>query len=238
MSGDAKVTSNNSDQEKLAGALGTIIEVLVGRELEAMRASLGDLDSTLSKRIKGLKKDTTEVIDGLMSDLSTRIDDLLAKLGEAEDRQKSAISDIEERNRKANDDLQQRLTEAQSKTADRMGEMQSRFENDLLGQEQKLMGELGALGQSLASVQGELHQQKEHATRTSGLLTNMASVLGGGQPGPGVPVVTPTTVDPIPLVTPEKQASEHQPSAEDEPGNGHGSEEGLDSAIDRVLGGD
>ena len=237
MSGESKAASDNADQEKLAGALGTIIEVLVGRELEAMRASLGDLDSTLSKRIKGLKKDTTEVMDGLMGDLTSRIDDLLQKLGEAEDRQKSDMADMEERNRKANDDLQQRLTEAQSRTADRLGDMKSGFENDLLGQEQKFLGEMSALGQTLASVQGELHQQKEHAARTSGLLTNMASVLGGGQPGPGVPVVTPTTVDPVPLVTPEAQASGFEPPAESgEPGNG--SEEGLDSAIDRVLGGD
>ena len=45
MSGDSKAGSK-SDQEKLAGALGTIIEVMVGRELAAMKASVSDLDST------------------------------------------------------------------------------------------------------------------------------------------------------------------------------------------------
>ena len=226
MSGESKAASDNDDQKKLAGALGTIIEVLVGRELEAMRASLGDLDSTLSKRIKGLKKDTTEVIDGLMNDLSSRIDDLLKKLGDAEDRQKAAMDDMVERNRKTTEDLEQGLTETQSKTDDRLKEMQAGFENDLLGQEQKLLGDMGALGQTLATIQGELHQQKEHAARTSGLLTNMASVLGGGQPASGMP---------LPVVTPGPVADSPAEELAAEPPDG--SEEGLDSAIDRVLGG-
>lgn len=225
MSGAGKA-GDPSDQEKLARALGTIIEVMVGRELSAMRASVSDLDSTLSKQIGAMKKDTTAVIEGLMNDLSSRIDGLLEKLSSAEDRQQSAMADIEERNRKTNDALQQRLMEAQAKTGERMEKLQSHMEEELAGKEQDLLNELGGLAMGLSAVQLELHQQMEASARTSSLLDNMASVLTGGQR-----VASPPRASaPAAKVAPPPRT--RAPAAQEA---GNGNDENLDSALDRVF---
>jgi len=224
MSGAGK-TGDPSDQEKLARALSTIIEVMVGRELAAMRASVSDLDSTLSEQIGAMKSDTTAVINDLMKDLSSRIEGLLEKLSGADDRQRSAMADIEERNRRANEALEQRLLEAQAKTGGRMEELQAHLESEIAGTKQDLHKELGELATGLSAVQHEVHQQMEASARTSSLLDSMASVLTKtpriAPPPRSIPVAR--VAPPIPA--PAAQESDS------------GNDENLDSALDRVFSG-
>jgi len=222
MSGAGK-SGDPSDQEKLARALGAVIEVMAGRELTAMKSSVSELDSTLSKQIAAMRKETTEVIEGLMRDLSSRIEGLLEGVAGAEDRQKAALADIEERNRRANEALEQRLLEAQAKTGERMEKLQSHLEKEIAGREQDLHKELGELATGLSAVQLELHQQMEASARTSSLLDSMASVLTN----------TPRVASP-PRSIPVSKAAPPRPEPVDA---GSGNDENLDSALDRVFSG-
>jgi hypothetical protein len=170
-----------------------------------------------------MKKETTEVIAGLMRDLSSRIDGLLDKVAGAEDRQKAAMAEIEERNRRANEALEQRLLEAQAKTGERMERLQSHLEREIAGKEQHLLEEIEGLSTGLSATRLELHQQINASARTSALLDSMATVLTGSprvaQPPP------PRSIPVAKAVPPHPEPAAQQP----------GSDENLDSALDRVF---
>ena len=74
------------DHEKLATALGTIAEVLIGKELESVRNSTAGLESKLSSCVESLKEASTRAMD-----------EMLAKLTEAEKSRGKVVAELETR---------------------------------------------------------------------------------------------------------------------------------------------
>ena len=144
-----------TDQERLARALDTIAEVLVGKNLEKMRGSIGDLDARLSGEVASLKKKTTESIDGAKKELSSRLDQ-----------------------------LEKLVSASRAKARERIQTAKKELQADLTAKEEHLQKELGGLAQGLSALQIELHEQMESTSRISGMLSNLGTVLTGQPGGP------------------------------------------------------
>jgi len=147
MNQEMKPTSD-SDQKKLEGALDTIAEVLVRRDLESVRRRVNALESTLTERIDSVGNSTTDAIDKVTKDLASRVDGLVTKLDEAEGRQTVAIA------------------RAKKETA-----------TDLDKREEQMKQELASLTAGLSAVQLELQQQMLATERISGVINNMATAF-------------------------------------------------------------
>ena len=172
-----------SDQEKLARALDTIVQVLVGSKLESVRASVTELDSGLSERIDSAQKDSAAAVDRVAKDLLTCKDELLRKLDEADERQKKSLDDLDQRARNSAAELRRQLQEFQTKTETRIQTIKGEASTNLAAKEEQLKKELGSLAGGLSALQLDLQQQMMNTDRISTLLGGMASVLAG-QPMP------------------------------------------------------
>jgi hypothetical protein len=201
MTRDGKV-EEGSDTEKLTRALDTIVQVLVGSELESIRASVKSLESSLSEQIDSVKKEAAAAVDRVAKDLSTRKDELLRKLDEADERQKKSLDDLDQRARKTEAELRRQLQEFQTKTETRIQTIKDEANKNLAAKEDQLKRELGGLAGGLSAVQLELQQLMMKSDRISTLLDGMGSVLTGqpaAQPDSTCPVpggiVTEDTLD-------------------------------------------
>lgn len=203
------MAGKNTDQDKLAGALETVVEVLVGDKLESVRGSVADLDSTLSKRIVTVKKDSAAALEDAVKKLS-------AEITEAEERQKKALGDLDEQLRESTADLKNLVQKNLSNAEDRIKAVKEELEKGAVEREKKMMKELDSLAQGLSAVQLGLQQQIESTDRIQTLLNGLGTVFSGGQSMPMGPQQEPADAD----VSPGS------------------SEEKIDNALDRMFPGD
>lgn len=201
-----------TDHEKLADALGTIKEVLIARDLQTVRGSVNQLESRLNNDLDAMRRANSDAVAKLTDDVTARIDSVLEKMAEKEKARDNTRSELEERLRKAITAAEQQLDETGKKAEQRASQLKNELQGTLSKTEEALRRELGGLGQAISALQLELQQQMEQSSRTSALLSNMASVLtgGGGAPQPGS-----ADAGPAPM-----------------------SEENVDNALDQMFGGD
>jgi hypothetical protein len=144
-----------SDQGKVAAALNTLVEVLVGSEMETVRGRVGTLESDMTERIRSAKGDMTETIDLAVEDLVSRIEALTKKLDEEEQSRTAALTKIKN---DVKGDLDNRAVQLEKSLAD--------------------------LTAGLSAVQLELQQQMLATERISGVMNNMATVFSAPAAAP------------------------------------------------------
>ena len=167
-----------SDQQKLAHALETITDVLVGKKLEALRESIAAMDTRVSDRFDQMKKDSVEAVKRLKKELVSRIEEVQGKLDAAEGRQKEAHGKLDERTREAQEDLKRDLQKSQSKVENKIRTVESEMKKNLLEKEEALRKELDTLSAGLSGIQLEQQDQAQATQDISKVLHNVATVFG------------------------------------------------------------
>ena len=168
-----------ADQQKLFGALETLREVLVSKEVTALRGSLGDTKSDLSRRLDETVKKSTDSIDKVMKDLSGRIDALNPKFDAMEDQQKKELHEAKEKTARSIADMKKDMREAQEQTKAQFDSLKQDLEKMLAEKEAALQTDVGRLGQGLTALQNGLREQAVNSQRMSGLLQNMGQLFSG-----------------------------------------------------------
>lgn len=202
------------DHEKLASALGTIAEVLVGRQLESVRNSTDGLNSKLSSCVDALKEETTQAMDELQGRVSSRIEEMLAKLVEVEGDRDKVVADLEAR----------------------IGQLQEQL---LAVKEELAKNDLESVSVSVTALQEKLQRQQANTERISTTLGSLASVLSG-TPQPQAPAFRPPApelvqveaVVEVPSIEPANPNT-----AADAVSDAAESGE-IDNVLDRAFGGD
>jgi len=212
------------DQEKLAAALGTIAEVLVGKELESVRNTTEGLSSKLSSCVDSLKEETTRAMDELRDRMTSRIDEMLAKLAEAEQDQGKVVADLETRIGQ----LQEQVQAVKDELA-----------KDLSSNEQNLKNDLESVSENVTALQDKLQRQQANTERISTTLGSLANVLSG-TPQSHPPVVQPPALEPEPVpieaVTDVPAVEPTQPDAAAEAVSDATQSGEIDSVLDRAFG--
>jgi uncharacterized phage infection (PIP) family protein YhgE len=202
------------DQEKLATALGTIAEVLVGRELESVRNSTAGLNSKLSSCVDALKEETTRAMDEMQDRVTSRIDEMLAKLAEAEENRDKVVADLETR----------------------IGQLQEQLQ---AVKEDLAKNDLESVSENVTALQEKLQRQQANTERISTTLGSLANVLSGTAHA-HPPVVQPPAPEPVPVeaVTDLPPAEPTQPNAAVEAVSQATESGEIDNVLDRAFGGD
>jgi hypothetical protein len=169
------------DQEKLALALDTMAEILVGGKLEAVRKSLAELRSELSDRVDAIKREATEAVERARTDLASRVSELRQRFVEMEARQKTALAELQDKVRRQGEETERKVKEAQSSAASRIQKTEVELKETLARKEAQLKKELGGLAGGLSAIQLELQQQMESSDRMATLLNNVGNLFAGGQ---------------------------------------------------------
>jgi len=214
------------DQERLATALGTIAEVLVGKELESVRNSTAGLNSKLSSCVDALKEETTRAIDEAQGRMISRIDETLARLAEADGDRDKVVADLGTRI----SDLQEQVQSLKDELA-----------TAISSNEQSLKNDLKSVSENVTALQEKLQRQQANTERISTTLGSLATVLSG-TPQAHAPVVQPPAPEPEPVpveaVTEVPPAKPTQPNAVVEAVSDATESGEIDNVLDRAFGGD
>lgn len=226
MSEDSHTLPAN-DQDRLAGALDTVAQVVLGEELEGIRrglrkqeARLGDRITAIDERLAGLDEEVKKA--------HARATELRLKIDEARDDQNNAHSAVESRIERAIEDLGRRVDDARAHADESLGGVRRELEEGFSSRESGLRAQVEDLAGTVAELQFELRQQLEASQRLSALMDNLSAIFSTGAGGLGRPEGGSSDAG---------RGSESGGSGEDAPAlRGSEGDSGLEIALDETLG--
>ena len=249
---DMSLGAREEDRDRLVGSLETIIQTLLGRELDTLRQSVSDLGSDLARRIDASSEETTGNLEALrtemlsegegakreaLSAMETLRNDVFSEIESARQEAIGSIASLKEtltasieENRTRASTLEETVTRTLADLAARATEIDeradTRLETTKRDLEQKLEDAASRLQEEghslLARLDAAEHELREHTT-ASGRVVEVLDSLGE--------VLSRKTGE---IVDPPQQPAAEMSPGQDEPSESADTEE-VEDALERVF---
>lgn len=169
--------TGRENRDRVNQALETIVQAVVGEDLDSFRHSVEQLDSDLSRKIESVRKEAGSRLDDSRDELAARVDELGRRLAAVESSQQEALADLEERTERIVGKLTEQLQTTEAQAESRTEAARAALEGQLAEADRSYKENLDALARNLATVQLGLQQQMETSERLSAVLNNLGSIF-------------------------------------------------------------
>jgi hypothetical protein len=170
-------TPKSGQQQDLANALASIINILLGEKFETINASLKTLESNVKKQVDDVQHETGRRLEALEKDTAKKIEELSRSLDSFGKVQEDGRSKMERSVNQTVTDLRGQVAKTEESLRGAMVQIRSAMEKELLAQQERIYTQFSAIEEHLQIHQNELLQRGRETRRISALMSNFAKVL-------------------------------------------------------------
>lgn len=169
--------SQVTEKDKLAGALDTIFQVVLGKELATIHRTMADQDTNFNRRFDGVREELTRSGEQINKDLRSRADELRQRITNTEEGLMKTLADLDQSMAHSGGELKSELRDVRTELQERIASFKQSIDRDLEARDVSLREQMENLSRDLATVQFELQQQIDSMQQVASVMGNLASVF-------------------------------------------------------------